>query len=179
MRLLPPVRRAVPLRDRDARDARATLQRHFGDRHAVLYGSGTQALAAAIINARDSRGLSATQGFEVIVPAYGCPDLVAARVFVGARARLVDTAVSGWGYDSRALCAAIGPRTAAILAVNLFGVGDDAASITPLAEARGIPLIHDSAQSFPLRPGRDLPGGLLVLSFGRGKPINLLGGGAL
>jgi dTDP-4-amino-4,6-dideoxygalactose transaminase len=62
--------------------------------------------------------------------------------------------------------------------VNLLGLGDDAERISVSIAGRGIRLVHDSAQWFP-EVARPWPGDAVVLSFGRGKPLNLLGGGAL
>lgn len=177
LRRLPPVRRAVPLQSLPGEAARTTFLDHFGALEARLFGSGTQALAVAIADAMVRRGKGS--GGEVVVPAYACPDLVAACVYAGARPRLVDTARDAWGYDSQALAAAIGPETLAVLAVNLFGVGDDAAGIRRAVGNADVALIQDSAQYFPTRAGLAWSGDYTVLSFGRGKPINLMGGGAL
>jgi hypothetical protein len=94
------------------------------------------------------------------------------------RPRLVDVAVDGWGYDRAQLAAALSPRTVAILAVNLLGVGDAAPELLKVARAAQTSLIQDSAQHLP-RAQTVWPGDCIVLSFGRGKPMNLLGGGAL
>ncbi|MEP1581484.1 MAG: hypothetical protein ABJK18_02990, partial [Marinobacter sp.] len=51
-------------------------------------GSGTQALSFAVAIA--IQGKSKTPDPEVIIPAYGCPDLVAAVVAQNARPVLVD-----------------------------------------------------------------------------------------
>jgi hypothetical protein len=49
-----------------------------------------------------------------------------------------------------------------------------------IAEANSVLLIEDSAQAFPVQnDGTFWSGDLVVLSFGRGKPVSLLGGGAL
>ena len=54
------------------------------------------------------------------------------------------------------------------------------AVLRPLADAAGAVLIEDSAQAFPRDGGGDFwQGDLVVLSFGRGKPVSLLGGGAV
>ena len=43
--------------------------------------------------------------------------------------------------------ALLSPRTAAIIAVHLFGAAADLASLTELATERGVPLVEDNAQS--------------------------------
>jgi hypothetical protein len=141
-----------------------------------LYDSGTAALAVAL---QDARLRHPAQRPEAIVPAYGCPQLISACLYAQVRPRLVDTAPGEWGYAPEALRAALGPDTVAVLAVNLLGVGDQAAELLPLAHANGSRLIQDSAQHLPVNAPRSWCGDYVVLSFGRGKPLNLLRGGAL
>ncbi len=159
------------------RGVRKPLGTAFAGWGVRICGSGTQALALALA---DARHRFSTDSPEVVLPAYGCPDLVSASVYAGVFPRLVDTAPgSRWGYDIEALEKALSPSCVAIVAVNLLGTGDQAAELRRIADGRGIALIQDSAQHLPQRlPARWL-GDYVVLSFGRGKPLNLLGGGAL
>lgn len=151
------------------------MERFLGDRKITLYASGTAALAAAIAQCAASR---TTGDPEAILPAYGCPDLVAACLKAGVYPRLVDVVPDHGSYDLAQLEANLGPNTVAIVAVNLLGLGDDSAKLLPLCKAQGILLIQDSAQYLPREPN-EWPGNYVVLSFGRGKPLNLLRGGAL
>lgn len=171
---LPPVRRAVPLKRRDSA-ARASMERFFGNRKITLYASGTAALAQAMA---DCAARSSVRTPEIIIPAYGCPDLVAACVHASVYPRLVDIAPAQWSYDSRALESSLSPNTVAVVAVNLLGIGDDSDRLIRVCQERHISLIQDSAQHLPREPS-DWPGEYIVLSFGRGKPLNLLHGGAL
>ena len=141
------------------------------------FSSGTAALAAAISAAIKSREIDQP---EVILSAYGCPDLVSAAVFAGARPVLVDMEPDRPWMDLEQLPAKISPRTVAIVAANLFGISERMNQLRPIAEQAGAVLIEDSAQAFP--GGRETSiweGDLVVLSFGRGKPVSLLGGGAV
>jgi dTDP-4-amino-4,6-dideoxygalactose transaminase len=169
---LPPVRRAVPLRYR--REAR--LDEHFPGFDVHVFRSGTDALAAALIDAKSRRSCARP---EVILPAYGCPDLVSASLAAGVLPRLVDVEPDAWGYKLDELDGALSQQTAAIVAVDLLGVGDQAAELHARAARHGIPLIQDSAQHLPERSEGFWRGDYVVLSFGRGKPLNLLQGGAL
>ncbi len=171
---LPPVRRAVPLKAGDS-GARASMERFFGRRKITLYSSGTAALAQAIANCASRGSVTAP---EVIIPAYGCPDLVAACVHASVYPRLVDVTRSVWSYDLEALKSSLSANTVAIVAINLLGLGDSSAELIRVCKDRHIPLIQDSAQYLP-RQSIDWPGEYVVLSFGRGKPLNLLHGGAL
>jgi hypothetical protein len=172
---LPPVRTAVPLR-RGAGEAPGPLSRLFPGRAVELYDSGTAALAVAL---QDARRRHHSDRPEALVPAYGCPQLVSACLYAKVRPRIVDTAPGQWGYAPDSLRAALSPDTVAILAVNLLGVGDQAADLLPLARENGSCLIQDSAQHVPVGTPQDWCAEYVVLSFGRGKPINLLRGGAL
>jgi dTDP-4-amino-4,6-dideoxygalactose transaminase len=171
---LPPVRRAVPLQ-RGSAATRLSMERFFADRRVTLYASGTAALARAMAECAAKTSASAP---EVILPAYGCPDLVAACVQSSVIPRLVDVAPSGWSYDGQGLEASVSSNTVAIVTVNLLGLGDSAAYLRRFCQTKRISLIQDSAQYLP-RASIEWPGDYVVLSFGRGKPMNLLHGGAL
>jgi dTDP-4-amino-4,6-dideoxygalactose transaminase len=141
--------------------------------------SGTAALSLAMIVAREAR--PEVQKPAVILPAYGCPDLIAAAEYAGVLPVLVDTGVDDPGYDLDALADAIDPDIVAVVAVNFLGISERLGSIRALLEAYpGVLLIEDNAQWFPEPAQRSGPqGDLVCLSFGRGKPVSLLGGGAL
>ncbi len=147
----------------------------FGGRRITLYASGTAALSRAMSKCAARASVTAP---EVILPAYGCPDLAAACMHAAVFPRLVDLAPSGWCYDVRGLEASVSSNTVAIVAVNLLGLGDSAAELHQFCRTKGISLIQDSAQYLP-RSRIEWPGDYVILSFGRGKPLNLLHGGAL
>lgn len=171
---LPPVRRAVPLK-RGKAATRLSMERFFADRRITLYTSGTAALFRAMA---ECAAKTSAEAPEVILPAYGCPDLVAACVRASVFPRLVDVASSGWSYDTQKLEASVSSNTVAIVAVNLLGLGDSAADLHRFCQTKRISLIQDSAQYLP-RASIEWPGDYVILSFGRGKPMNLLYGGAL
>jgi hypothetical protein len=173
---LPPVRRAVSLRRLEVAAGKAAFHAAVPGYTAHLYDSGTSALAVAIAAASRRHGSSNP---EAILPAYCCPDVIAACLFASVRPRLVDVPPGQWGYDTGRLRAALNSNTVAVVAVNLLGCGDDAAALLPLARANGSFLIQDSAQYLPGRGQSGWLGDYVVLSFGRGKPLNLLRGGAL
>jgi dTDP-4-amino-4,6-dideoxygalactose transaminase len=169
---LPPVRRQVPLYARE----RQALASAFSGYAVYGCGSGTEALALAVMA---STADSSSARPEVVLPAYGCLDLLAACLYAGVRPRLVDTSPCKWGYDLGKLTQALSPDTVAIVAVNLLGVGDQALALSQICKVRGISLIQDSAQHLPQHLPASWLGDYVVLSFGRGKPLNLLGGGVL
>lgn len=151
------------------------MRQFFGNRPITLYASGTAALAQALARCAARRSVSAPQA---ILPAYGCPDLVAACIHAGVSPLLVDVSSSGWSYDLDGLSSHLSSRTIAIVSVNLLGNADATTGLVELCRRRGISLIQDSAQFLPRRT-TEWPGDYVILSFGRGKPMNLLHGGAL
>ena len=142
-----------------------------------FYQSGTAALAAAILAAREQNN---KQQAEVILPAYGCPDLVSAAIYAGVKPVLVDLEANRPWYDLAMLEQALTKNTVAIVGVNLFGLAERWPQLRKLAVLHNIVLIEDSAQYFPGSGEMpDWQGDLVVFSFGRGKAVSLLGGGAV
>ncbi len=140
----------------------------------VWLNSGTAALAAALIAA-----LACRPGRrEVLLPAYACPDLIAAALFAGARPVLVDCGADDPAFDPDALERACSERVAAVVAVNFLGIAERLPELAARAARCGALLIEDCAQWWPEAPPA-APVAARVVSFGRGKPVNLLGGGAL
>ncbi len=172
---LPPVGNPVHLSGSEQPDS--LLQAVFAPYQPRYFASGTAALAAAISAAVQLKGVPRP---EVVLPAYGCPDLVSAAVFAGARPVLCDLEPDRPWMNLDQVSAHISSQTVAIVATNLFGISERMDQLHPIAEQAGAVLIEDSAQAFPDRAETSLWGGdLVVLSFGRGKPVSLLGGGAV
>jgi len=157
-----------------------SLPAFFSTSETLFYASGTAALAAAVkaalIDAGKPEGIEA----EVILPAYGCPDLVSAVVCAGAKPVLVDLQADMPWLDLTLLAAAVNVKTVAIIGVNLFGIAERWSQLRALAIKAGVVLIEDSAQYFPgINEQENWQGDLVIFSFGRGKPVSLLGGGAV
>lgn len=147
----------------------------FAGYRAVWVHSGTAALALALIAARLQHPHIVRP--EVVLPGYGCPDLVAAAEFAGVHPVLADIGSNDPGYDLAVLPAALSANTVAVVAVNFLGIKERLAELRQIMPA-DVAIIEDNAQWFP-EPADDLSGDFVCLSFGRGKPVSLLGGGAL
>ncbi len=143
----------------------------------VFVNSGTAALSLAVQLSIISRRTPQTP--EVILPAYGCPDLVAAVVAQGARPVLVDLAQGRPWMDLEAVENAVNDNTVGIIAVGFLGIPERLFALRQIADKNDLALIEDSAQVFPPFSCGNGLADYLILSFGRGKPINLMGGGAL
>src|SRR4051812_48616590 len=110
-------------------------------RYAVAVANGTSALRCALA------ALGVGCGDEVIIPAFTFVATVNAVVAAGAVpvfAEIDDTL----GLDPADVKVRITDRTAAIIVVHLENVAADLDALLPVAEAHGIPVIEDTAQSF-------------------------------
>lgn len=143
----------------------------------VFVNSGTAALSLAVKLSVKRRRVS--QSPEVILPAYGCPDLIAAVVAQGAKPVLIDLEEARPWMDLEAVENAVTRNTVAIIAVGFLGIPERLYALKHIADAQGVALIEDSAQVFPPCSSDNGLADYSVLSFGRGKPINMMGGGAL
>jgi dTDP-4-amino-4,6-dideoxygalactose transaminase len=152
------------------------LEERLGSSRVTLHGSGRQALRLALEHLARSRDRD-----EVLIPAYTCFSVPAAAVAAGLRVRLVDVTREG-RIDRSALEALPLERAAALVVSNLFWVPEPIADIRePLARA-GVAVVDDAAQAFGTDCGEGPVGSrgdLGILSFGRGKPLSGLGGGAI
>lgn len=141
--------------------------------------SGTSALALALL---DAKAKAPQIKFpKVIIPGYCCPDLVAAAIYAGVKPLVVDVCVDDASYDLDALQAAIVDESViAIVAINFLGIKERLPEIKKLLRNTAIKIIEDNAQWFPAsNDEHNFIGDYLLFSFGRGKPLSLLGGGVL
>lgn len=171
---LPPAGEPVLLDRRD--QGAGFLRACFSPYLPTFFGSGTAALAAAV------RGVVTQAGRRdpvVLLPAYACPNVVSAVLHAGARPRLVDLAADRPWMDVRVLENSIDEQTIALIAIDFLGLLERYELLAPISRKAGLALIQDSAQAFPRAGEQRWHGDLVVLSFGRGKPISLIGGGAV
>jgi len=138
--------------------------------------SGTAALALAIQQACLDRDIAQP---EVILPAYGCPDLIAACEFAQVRPILVDLQTSTSWMDLSLVASAITQNTVAIVAVAFLGIRERISDLQQIIDGRAIALIEDSAQWCPSSKTEHYNTELAIMSFGRGKPVSMIGGGLL
>ena len=86
-------------------------------------------------------------GDEVIVPDVTWIASVAPVTYVGAEPVLVDVRPDTWCLDPAAVEAAIGPRTRAIIGVDLYGSMCDWDALEAVAARHGLLLIEDAAEA--------------------------------
>ncbi len=142
--------------------------------HCAAVGNGTDALELALT------ALGIGEGDEVIVPTNTFVATVEAICTVGATPRFVDVLPDTLLLDPEATAAAVGPRTAAIIAVHLFGQMADVVALSAIAERHGLLLIEDAAQAHGAAyAGRRAGswGAVGTFSFYPGKNLGALGDG--
>lgn len=110
-------------------------------KHAVSMNSATSGLIAAM----GAIGLS--PGDEVIVPPWTMSATAMAPLIYGGIPVFADIEDETFCIDPDAVAAAVGPKTKAILAVNLFGHPASLAKLRAIADDNGLSLIEDSAQA--------------------------------
>ena len=145
--------------------------------HCVGVSSGTAALTLLL------RAYNIGPGDEVIVPAHTFIASALAVAYVGATPVLCDVREDTGLIDPGCARAATGPRTAAILAVHLYGQVCDMDALEEIAGPRGIILLEDAAQAAGSRYRGRRAGSLGAaagFSFYPGKNLGALGdGGAI
>lgn len=138
--------------------------------------SGTSALALALLDIKKRNPQVINP--KVIIPGYCCPDLVAAAVFAGYRPLAVDVQENTPFYQLSILERVIDANTIAVIGVNFLGFRENLEELRLLTSRYGISLIEDNAQWFPDEMYISASD-YVIFSFGRGKPLSLLGGGVL
>ena len=150
---------------------------YTGARHCVGIASGTAALTLMTIAA----GIG--EGDEVIVPAHTYIASALGVLHAGATPVLCDVDDGTGLIDVRSAETCVGERTAAILAVHLYGQVCDMGAVRALAERHGLAVLEDAAQAHgAIDRGRRAGslGSAAAFSFYPGKNLGALGdGGAI
>ncbi len=128
-----------------AREFERRLAAFVGTRHAVAVTSGTAAIALSLMAA----GIG--PGDEVLVPDLTFIATANAVRMAGADVKLVDVEPVRFGVDPDAVEAAIGPRTRALVTVDVNGRGADYTRLEPICRKAGLVLICDAAEALGSR----------------------------
>lgn len=140
----------------------------------VGVANGTDALELILA------GLGIGPGDEVIVPANTFIATAEAVCAVGARPRFVDVGRDTLLIDPDAVASAVGPATAAVIAVHLFGQMADMERLVAVCRRHGLAVIEDAAQAHGARLRGRRAGGIgdaAAFSFYPGKNLGALGDG--
>jgi dTDP-3-amino-3,4,6-trideoxy-alpha-D-glucose transaminase len=142
--------------------------------HCVGVSSGTAALSLIL------RAYGIGPGDEVVVPAHTFIASALAVAHVGATPVLCDVDAATGLIDPDAARAAVGPRTAAVLTVHLYGQTCNMAAIEAFARPRGLLVLEDAAQAHGARYCGHRAGSLgdaAAFSFYPSKNLGALGDG--
>jgi dTDP-4-amino-4,6-dideoxygalactose transaminase len=145
-----------------------------GTAHCVGVSSGTTALELAL------RAHDIGPGDEVIVPAHTFIASALAVVHAGATPVLCDVDDDSGLIDPDAARAMVGPRTAAIIGVHLYGQAFDVLGIEAFAGPAGLLVLEDAAQAHGAWYGDRRVGALAAaaaFSFYPTKNLGALGDG--
>jgi len=124
----------------DLREFEQSLAKYVHTTHAIGTGNCTDALSIGIA------GMGFEKGAEIIAPSHTFVASVASIATAGLTPELVDIGEDHL-LDPAAVEAAIGPRTAAVMAVSLNGRCCDFDALLTICNAAGVALIEDSAQA--------------------------------
>jgi len=123
----------------------AELEARFAERcvvaHAVAVSNCTAALHLAFL------ALGVGPGDEVLVADYTYPATGHAVAYTGATPVFIDVLADTWTIDPQAAAAAVGPRTAGIVAVDAFGQCADYEPLRELVARHDLFLVEDAACS--------------------------------
>ncbi len=130
----------------------AAFEREFaaytGSAHALMVSSGSAAnLLMVAATAFRKHGRRLQRGDEVLVPAVSWSTTFYPLSQYGLVLRFVDVDADTLNYDLEALEAAVTPRTAAIMAVNLLGNPNEFSVVSELARRHELVLLEDNCES--------------------------------
>jgi dTDP-4-amino-4,6-dideoxygalactose transaminase len=115
--------------------------RYCGTAHAVGVANGTDAIELVL------RALGIGAGDEVVVPANSFIATAEAVVAAGATPRFVDVDPGTLLATADTIRPAVGPRTAAVIVVGLYGNVPAMDGILRLARGTGLAVVEDAAQA--------------------------------
>jgi dTDP-4-amino-4,6-dideoxygalactose transaminase len=152
----------------------AEVARDAGVGHAIGLSSGTDALLVLLM------ALDLHPGDEVVTTPFTFFATAGAVARLGGRPVFADIDPDTLNLDPGRAAAALGPRTRAVITVDLFGRLANTDGLAQACAARGLPVIEDAAQSIGARAGQDGPrvgeGPLAAtLSFFPAKNLGALG----
>ncbi len=154
------------------------FEREFADfcgaGECVGVASGTAALGLALIAA----GIG--QGDEVVVPGHTFIASALGVLHAGATPVFCDVERDTGLMDPESAEAAVGPRTAAIVPVHLYGQACDMGRLNALARRHGLFVLEDAAQAHGASHGEGRAGSLgdaAAFSFYPSKNLGALGDG--
>lgn len=152
------------------------ISKYVGCRNCILTYSGRTALYVLL------KVYRLEINDEIIMPAYMCETVSQLLIDMGFRLNFVDVEKDTYNISIDDLVERVNKNTKAIIAVHMFGNPCDMKSIMEIANDHNLIVIEDAAQAMGAQyNGRKVGaiGDSGFLSFGRGKPITTMEGGAI
>ena len=137
----------------------AAIAKQAGREFGIACSSGTAGLHM-VVNA-----LGIGEGDEVLTTPFSFVASANCMLYEGARPRFVDIEEETLGLDPERIESAIGPRTRALLPVDVFGHPCRIVELADIAERRGLKLIEDACEAL----GSSM----------RGRPLGSFGDGSV
>lgn len=109
--------------------------------HVISCANGTDALQMSLM------AIGVRSGDEVIIPSFGYISAAEVSVMLGLVPVFVDVELNSYNINSELIEEAISPKTKAIIPMHLFGQTSDMSDIMKIADAHGVMVIEDGAQS--------------------------------
>jgi len=148
----------------------------YGARHALACASGSAAVHCAVA------AIDPEPGEEVVTTAVTDMGALTPILYQGAIPVFADICPNSFNVTADTIADVLSPRTRAIIVTHLFGCPADMAAIRGLADAKGVPVIEDCAQSFLAEAGGvrvGTTGAVGCFSLQQGKHITTGEGGVL
>ena len=159
-----------------AREFEQRIAELIGVKHCVAVTSGTAAISLALL------AIGIEPGDEVLVPDLTFVATANAARMIGAEVKLVDVEPRRFAIDVDKAARAVGPRTRAIVPVDVNGRGADYNALQSLAQEKGLKIVCDSAEALGSKYcGRPLGtfGDAACFSFSPNKTISSGQGGII
>lgn len=163
---------------KDTADFIYTLEKHYDATEAILYSTGRAALAAAI-------RACVPAGSKVAISGLTCFAVPEAVHAADCTPVYLDVSTTDFNYSSRELLRtlAVHPDIKAVVVQNMLGLTTNITALEKIAKKRDIVIIEDLAHCtgahYP--DGREVGtvGSAAALSFGKGKSLDTVRGGAV
>lgn len=126
----------------EIQELEAKLAEFCGVKHCVTVGNGTDALLVAFM------ALDLKPGDEIVTTPFSFIAAAEMALFLGVKPKFGDIEPRTYNLDPKGIASLVGPRTKALVPVNLFGQCADYDAFHQAAAKLGIPVIEDAAQSF-------------------------------